>query len=297
MLSKVQAEGALHCGAVARPGIAEAPPSGGAVGVAVDICRAMAIAAIGPDAKVVFRLYEAESSFGSLRNGQDDVAFLTGNEIAGQRLAGAVLPGPVIAVNTVAVMVPETSPVRHLADLSGQSVCLMVGNIAQRALEAAVDRLHLTITRMAYSEDVEMLDAYNAGRCGAVVGEATYLAVMRLTPGVRGLASRLLPDVLTADPIIAVTGVSDAAWSADVAWIFDALVLADAPSGPWREAGSNSLPVQDPPGLRPDWMKEMIAGTGGYAAIIRRNLTERLGLSAGIDADWPAGLILVPAVQ
>jgi len=144
---------------------------------------------------------------------------------------------------------------------------------------------------------VEMLDAYNVGRCGAVVGEAGTLAGMRQTPGVRRLVSRLLPETLAADPIVAVTRAADGVWAADVAWVIDAMLLADVPGGTWQSAGKDALPVQRPPGLRPGWQLEIAAAVGSYAAIVRRNLTDRLGLAPGPNALWPAGILLPPSVR
>ncbi len=300
-VERIRAEGELHCGAVERVGIAEEPPegpsAGGAVGIAVDVCRALAVAVLGPGGRVAFPLYDAPHSFDPLRSGADEVGFLTGSEIAMQDLGASMVPGPTIAISPVAVMVPDASPVRRLADLSGQTFCVMIGSAPQRALEAAVGTLHLSIARLAFEEDVEMLDAYNVGRCGAAVGEAGYLAGMRQTPGVRRLASRLLPETLAADPIVAVTDRADGAWAADVAWVFDALLLADAPAGAWQSTGKDALPVRQIPGLRSGWQAEVVAAVGGYAAIVRRNLTDRLGLAPGPNALWPAGILLPPAVR
>jgi general L-amino acid transport system substrate-binding protein len=296
-IERIRAEGMLRCGAVEHVGIAEAPPQGGAVGIAVDVCRALAVAVLGPGGRVSFSLYEAPHSFDHLRNGVDEVGFLTGSEIAEQDLGAGVLPGPTIAISPVAVMVPEASPVHGVADLAGQTVCVMIGSAPQRALEAAVSALHLSIARLAFEEDVEMLDAYSVGRCGAVVGEAGYLAGMRQTPGVRRLVSRLLPETLAADPIVAVTRTTDGAWAACVAWVFDAMLLADAPAGAWQSAGKDALPVRRLSELRPDWQHEVATAVGSYAAVVRRNLTERLGLAPGPDALWPGGLLLPPAVR
>ncbi len=296
-IERIRAEGVLRCGAVARVGVAEVPPPGGAVGIAVDVCRALAVAVLGPRGRVAFSLYDAPHSFDPLRSGADEVGFLSGGEIAGQDLGATVLPGPTIAISPVAVMVPEASAVRGLAELAGQTVCVMIASAPQRALEATVGALHLSIGRLAFEEDMEMLDAYNVGRCGAVVGEAGYLAGMRQIPGVRRLASRLLPETLGADPIIAVTRTDDGAWAADVAWVFDALLLADVPGGAWQSAGRDALPAKRLPGLRPDWQPEVADAVGSYAAIVRRNLTDRLGLAPGPNALWPAGILLPPAVR
>jgi general L-amino acid transport system substrate-binding protein len=294
---RIRADGIVRCGAAERPGIAEISPTGAILGVTIEICRAIAVAVLGPSGRVSFSIYASPHDFDSVRQGSDDVAFLTGSEIAASNLADVVTPGPTVLVNTIAVMVPETSPVHRLANLSGQSVCLMIGSRAQRALESAAGMLHLAISRLAFEEDVEMLDAYNVGSCGAAVGEATYLADMRRNPGVRRLASRLLPGMLAADPIIAVTPRADGAWSAAVAWVIDALLLADAPTDAWTAEPDDALPARHLPELRPGWRAEVAAAVGSYGAIIRRNLTQRLGLAPGPNALWPSGILLPSAVR
>jgi len=142
-----------------------------------------------------------------------------------------------------------------------------------------------------------MLNGHAVGRCGAVVGEAGYLAGMRQTPGVLQLISRLLPETLAADPFIAVTRAADGAWAADVAWVFDELLLGDVPAGAWQSAGKDALAAKRLPGLRPRWQAEVAESVGSYADIVRRNLTDRLGLAPGPNALWPAGLMLPPAVR
>src|SRR5580658_2427680 len=134
-VERIRAEGVLRCGAVERMGIADAPPegpaAGGVVGIAVDVCRALAVAVLGPGGRVAFSLYDAPHSFDALRGGADELGLLTGSEIAEQNLGAGVVPGPTIASSPVAVMVPDASPVHRLADLSGQTVCVMIGSAPQ----------------------------------------------------------------------------------------------------------------------------------------------------------------------
>ena len=295
VIDRIRAQGTLHCGAVERPGVAESP-NGAPRGVAVDICRAVAIAALGPSARVTFNLYEMPNSYDGVRQGGDEIAFITGSEIAEQDLARFVVPGPTILINSIDVMVPDASPMHRMADLSGQTICLMIGSRAQRVFENTAAALHLSVSRLTFEEDIELLDAYNAGNCGAVVGETTYLAGMRQNPGVRRLTSRLLSATLAADPIIAATPQTDGTWAADVAWVISALLLADTPRDDWADA-AGGLPAPRPAGFRPTWRQDIATSLGSYAAIIRRNLTEPLGLPPGANALWPVGMLLPPAIR
>ena len=295
VLDRVRATGVVRCGGEEQPGIAWPMADGRIVGLAVDLCRAVGIAVLGPSGRVAFRIYGSDDDFAAVGRGEDDLSFLSSEAIGDQQLAASVLPGPTVFIERIALMVPESAPVRDVRDLDGRSVCLMVGSEAQRVLETVARRNHLTFLRLSFSEEAEMLDAYNAQRCEAMVGQATQLAAMRQTGGVNRLKSRLLREPLALSPLLAITGVSDARWSALVAWIVDALILADAPGIGGSEGGVAALAPL--PGLRPNWRSEVLAETGGYGAIVTRNLVQLLGLDPGPNAPWPAGLLLPAAVE
>ncbi|MDQ2804996.1 MAG: transporter substrate-binding domain-containing protein, partial [Pseudomonadota bacterium] len=230
-----------------------------------------------------------------VRNGADDLFFLTGSAVSEQGLAPYILPGPTVFIERLALMVPQASAARRPADLAGATVCLMIGSNAQRALEATAERQHMNIVRLGFEEDVEMLDAYNVQRCQAVVGEATALAAMRQTAGVNHLKSRILEPPLALAPVSAATGPGDGRWSAIVAWVMDTLILADRRSSAWRASGADAerLPAAEL-GLHADWQRQVIREIGGYGDLLRRNLGDGSGLrlQPGPNAPWPDGLLL-----
>jgi general L-amino acid transport system substrate-binding protein len=252
---------------------------------------------LGPEGKVSFSLYDAPKTFDAVRSGEDEIAFLTGGEIASADLGAAVVPGPTVAVTEVGVMVHDPAPIHGIAELGGRRVCVMTGSRAQPAFESAMARLHLSPLRLAFEEDVELLDAYNSGACEAAVGEVTYLADMRRNTGINKEPSRLLPEALASDPIIAVTPQADGPWAASVRWVFDAMLLADAPADAWRASGADALPARTPPGLRPNWRDDVIATVGSYGAVVHRDFTVNLGLPPGPNALWPAGALLPPGLR
>ena len=106
VLDKVKSQGVVRCGAKARPGLLELAQDGKPRGMLVDLCRAIGAAVLGPQGRIAFAAYDAESSYDGVRKGEDDVVFLTGSEILEERLAGSILPGPPVFFETTAVMVP-----------------------------------------------------------------------------------------------------------------------------------------------------------------------------------------------
>jgi general L-amino acid transport system substrate-binding protein len=285
-IDRIGAKHILRCDAEARPGLAELQNDGKMTGLAVDLCRAIAIAAVGPAARVEMSLHRADNEFDALRS--IDVAFLSAAAIADNQLASAVLPGPVVYIDPIAMMVPEASSARSLKDLEGRIVCLMIGSPVQRALEAWLHRRAITVGRLTFEEDVELLDAYNVGGCDAVVDYATRLAEMRRATGVNRRRSRIIEEPLALSPFLAVTPVGDGEWSARVAWILQAVIAADSEPSPWR------VPEMPATGLRPGWRQEVESALGTYGSMRDRHLGEHspLGLVIWPNAPWPAGLLL-----
>lgn len=285
ILDRVKAEGVVRCGAAPRPGLLEQTAQG-AHGLLADLCRAIAVAALGPSARAALDVYDSDRAFDAVRDGRDEVFFLSGSDIVGQRLAGRVLPGPTVFLEKTALMVPAASPARHLDMLADQPICFEQGTDAHRTLEAWFAERRLPFIRMGYQEPDEMHDAYDSGVCHALAGEATALAALRSDGDPHRRGSRILPEPLARFAIVAATGLDDAAWSADVAWIAMALIDAQRPTGAFKAGGADSLPLDGPAiGLVPDWQKQMLAATGSYDAMTARTVGPSSPLALSADED------------
>jgi general L-amino acid transport system substrate-binding protein len=298
VLDRVTSEGVMRCGSETRPGLVSVSPDGHAAGLLLDICRAIAAAVLGPSGRFEFYRYESSKSYDPVRNNEHDVFFLSASELLEEELAGKVVPGPTVFYETTAVMVSESSPAQHLADLVGRPICFPMASNGHRHVEAWFAAHHLDFIRMGYQEDVEMYDAYNVQACKGLAGEVTTLAQVRLDGGINQLRSRILPEPLAAFPIMAATGTKDAEWSAIVAWTIHTLLRADVPKADWAAGGVESLPVEAPElKLTKGWQTRVIDAVGTYGDIYRRNLGEAspYRLPRGLNASWQeGGLILAP---
>lgn len=295
VLARIHERGAVQCGSVERPALAQPQPSGQWAGVFVDICRAVATAVLGAPERIVFRGYVSEADFDRVRSGSDDLVFLTGAEINAHALAGVVLPGPNVYIARNAVMIPGGAPQQHLRELAGSGICFLSGASAERALESWFDEHGLAWLHHPYSEDGEMVDAYAAQRCHAIAGEATQLAKERGYPGARRLASRILPEALDRFPIIAATPTQDGRWAAVVGWTVNTLVNGARPESKWYAGGAGAMPLAAPElGLARGWQERVLAATGNYRAIVARHLAG----DSGQEPESPdAGALLLPYVE
>jgi general L-amino acid transport system substrate-binding protein len=301
VVDRVKANGVVRCGSALRPGLAERDGRGRWTGLEVDVCRAVAAAVLASPDHIRYHAYETPKNFGAVRNQQDDISFLTGSEIKEQKLAGKVLPGPIVFIESEAVMVPVASTARHAGDLAGDSICYMIGSPVERSLEAYFDALHKTFFHRAFSEDGEMADTYIVQNCHAIAGEITSLASIRLYPGINHLTSRILPETLAVFPVMAVTGTGDAQWSAVVAWTMHTLISAERPQTSWYAGGAGAMPITATElGLDRGWQLRVLKAVGNYGDIFDRNLGKgsALKIKRGLNANQiNGGLLLSPFLE
>ena len=293
---RVMARGFVRCGGVPRPGLAQADGHGRWSGLEVDVCRAIAAAALGSPDRMKFHGYETPGQFAAVRGQRDDVFFLTGSEMNDNGLAGRIVPGPVIFVESHNVMVPADSAVRHVSGLAGDPICFFSGSGAERSLEDYFDRIHKGFfLPMPFSEHGEMDDAYDVQRCSAIAGEITTLAATRLAGGVNQMRSRILREPLSAFPILAAAGTEDAQWSAIVAWTVITLLSADRPETRWYAAGAGAMPVKAAElGLEKGWQRRVLSSVGSYGDIFERDLGKKspFKLRRGLNANQAMGGLL-----
>lgn len=301
VIERVKARGVVRCGSAERPGLAHFGGNGHWQGLNVDVCRAVAAAVLGSPDRIEFHRYETPKNFQAVSSGQDDVYFLTASEISEHGLAGRVVPGPTVFVESDAVMVTSNSSARHASDLAGDSICYMIASSAERSLEAYFDSIHKDWDHRAFSEDGEMNDTYNVQQCHAIAGEITTLAATRLDRGVNRITSRILPEPLTVFPIQAATGTEDAQWSALAAWTVHTLISAERPETRWYAGGVRAMPIAAPElGLDKNWQQRVIKAVGNYGEIFERNLGSRspLKLKRGFNANQlDGGLLLSPFIE
>lgn len=283
-LKQLRAAKVLSCAAEQRPGFADADDEGNISGLAVDLCRAVAIATLGPDATIRFSLPQSEQEFAPLAHGRVDLAFLTDEALDEHHLRGTNIAGPTVFIDPLSVMVPADAPAQHPADIAGQVVCVMIGSPAQRALMATLQGVTPPIAPSSYSEDVEMLDGYNIGNCTAAVEANSRLVEMQHDSGVRHLKSKILTPPLGLIPVRATAPAADGAWAAlAFATLED---LLSTPEHPTQWDGATPAI----PGLRASWRADVAKAVGSYAEM----RTRYLGKDAPVwpNAAWPDGLLM-----
>ena len=279
-LDRVRQEGVLRCAAVIRPGLAFPGADRTWHGLEVGLCRAVAVAVLGPEARIDVRGLYAPASFEALRRGEDGLAFLTRQEIDDNHLASAVRTVTPVFNEPEQVMVPGRDPARHVGDLSGKMACFEPGTRADRDVDALASSHGMRLFRGPFFEAEEMMDAFNVGRCDAIVGEATALAAFRLGVGEGKQPVRLLPEALSVQPVLAaIPADADEGWKTVVGSVLQAM------------AGGTAARDADTPGLVPGWQARVLSEVGTYDALFRRTVGDDspLDLPPSMGVQAPGG--------
>jgi general L-amino acid transport system substrate-binding protein len=299
-LSEIKSRGHLACAAFPRPGLARESDGKASSGLFGDLCRAIAIAALGPEAKYEFTALELPKDSDELKHGAFDVLFLTEGEIAGAAVADTLAPGPAAFYETYRLLVPRDSAIAKPEDLAGKSLCFHeLTDEAVAALDQRFDRAKLSFGHAGFQEDVEMLDSYNVHYCDAVASESTDLARIGLQRGVLKFESRLLPEPLGVLPILTMTPLDDPRWSAAASWVVQFVIAAERPQSRWSNGAAKAMSLDGASlGLAGGWRENILEKVGDYGAIYRRNLGEGspLKLSRGVNALWSDGGLFAPPV-
>jgi general L-amino acid transport system substrate-binding protein len=301
VVDRVKARGSVQCGGFERPGLAVPNSNTGAwEGLEVDVCRAVAAAVLGSADRISFHGYAGQAKTRLLAEGADDISFLTGTEIQANALSGRIIPGSAVFIESHALMVPADAGERQVADIpDGSGICFMSGSPLERSLPAYFGALGKFWRPVPFSEDGEMIDAYNVQRCHAIAHELTTLATVAEQRGINNLESRILREPITTYPVLAATGTSDGEWSAIVAWTVYTLIAADRPSGKWVLGGVNAMPAPlTELGLRKSWQAGVVTSVGSYRDMFERNLGAKspLKLPPGFNAALITGGTLVSPV-
>ena len=305
-MAAIRSHGQLNCGVDGQvAGFSSVATNGRYQGFDVDVCRAVAAALLGSGEKVEFRNLTATQRFPAVASGEVDLLSRNTTDTLGRDAPGgnAMSFAPVVFHDGVGVMVPAASGITALAGLDGKPVCLLSGATTEQALTDALRRIDQRYVPLKFSTIDEMFGAYQQGRCVAVSIDRSALAAQRTT-FTDPAAHRILPEVLSKEPLAPATAQADPAWADAVRWIVYALFeaeeqgitqanvtakLAEAKANPKLAERRRLLGVEgnlgSQLGLSDDFVVKVISAVGNYGEIYNRHLGagSALGLPRGAN--------------
>lgn len=308
-LEAVAERQALRCGVTeGNPGLAVRAGDGTWQGFDADICRAVAAAALGEDARVEFVPLDDATAHDALAAGRVDLLargrFL--RQTAGQ------IPVRFVTftfVDAQSFLVPSESRVRNALQLDGARICLREGTTAEDNLASFGRSAKLRFEAVVLAPSEPLSAALKEGRCAAVSAGRLELAAVRLAMAGRAAEFEILPEVLSRDQTGPFVRDGDQAWFNLVKWTVFALIQAEELSPARNSVESLRATSKDPRirrflglegglgaalGVGDDWVFQVIKAVGNYGEIYDRHLgpDTPLGLERGPNALWNEGGLL-----
>jgi len=305
-LDKIRAAGTLACGInVEEVEYSTEDAHGNHGAFDQDICRALAAAVLGSDAKLsVISFSDERDALDALRSGKIAVLATGSANYMNTAKAGFGF-GPIVFYDYQGFLANKNMGIKSAKDLAGKKVCFLGGTEIEIELQGYMKREKIDWLPFSFQEEGEMEAALVTQNCAAVSADVSQLAYEQIAFGGTARNFQILPDVVAKDPLAPTYRIDDPQWAAIVNWTADALIQAEE-SGITRANVTEMGKSQDPVvqrvlgtwkgyaqylGLRDGWAADVIRTVGNYGEIYERDLGSgsRMKLPRGPNNLWTNG--------
>jgi general L-amino acid transport system substrate-binding protein len=316
VLQTVTERGVLRCGVNETvPGFGFLNPDTNQIeGFDIDFCKAIAAAVFNTaevDDKIQLVSVSAEERFSALRADNYDVLVRNTTWTSSRDGTEGIAFSHVNFYDGQGMMVRTGSKFRSIKDMNNTAVCVTTGTTTELNLADRFAELDLNYDAVTFETNPELQEAFIRNRCQGWTSDLSQLAGIKSQwPESDGGpdAVRLLPDVMSKEPLTPAVLDGDSDWQDAVSWVVHGLInaeelgvtsnnveqlAADPPNanvanllGAPLEAGA--APLDSGLGLEPDFMVNVLTAVGNYGEIYDRHVAP-LGLDRGLNALWEDG--------
>jgi general L-amino acid transport system substrate-binding protein len=311
-LDNVRSKGYVQCGV--NTGLAgfSLPDSKGVWrGIDVDVCRAIAAAALGDASKVRYTPLTSQQRFTAIQSGEVDVlARNTTWTLSRDTSLGLNFVG-VNYYDGQGFMVHRKLNVKSARQLDGATVCVQPGTTNELNLADYFRANKMKFKPVVIEKLEEVLNAYFAGRCDAFTTDQSGLIALRGSRVPRPEEHVVLPEIISKEPLGPAVRHGDDRWFDVVKWSMFAMVEAE-------ELGLSSKNIEEQAkggspaiqrfvgasgelgkmlGLDNRWAFNIVKQVGNYAESFDANL-KPLGFERGLNRLWnQGGLMYAPPIR
>jgi general L-amino acid transport system substrate-binding protein len=317
-LQTVIDRGELKCGVKnSQAGMGNLESDGTFTGFDIEICKALAAAIFGDSSKVDYVPASAGDRFELLGSGEIDVLIRTTTNTFSRDVDLSSTFAPTTFYDGQGMMVKADSGFMSIGDLDGATICVTTGTTTEQNLDDTFAALGISYTPLAIEDDAGSQENFLADRCDGWTGDRSNLAAQKSVYPADGGgpdALRVLPEVMSKEPLGPVTRDGDPKWSELVGWTVYAMISAEEnglnSGNVSAQAGSPStaeigrilgidLAIGTLLGLdRDTFMQDVIAQVGNYGEAYDRTIGLLLPREGSANALWTnGGLIYAPPVR
>lgn len=306
-LANVKAAGVLRCGVTeSLAGFAFKDAAGTWQGLNVDFCRALAAAVLGNPDKINLVPLSSPARFPALLAGRIDVLLHATTWTLGREAGIGVQFAGTYFYDGQAFMVPKESRARSVADLKAATICVEKGTTTVGNLADYFHARKFPYQALVADSVTAAAEAFLAGRCRALTADRSQLAGVRAHAAGGAAAYRILPEVISKEPLGPVVRRGDEQWQSLVRWVLFALIEAEERNVTRASVLGLRESAADPAlrrflgadggyaralGVDRGWAVRVIAAVGNYGEVYERNFGggSALRIERGLNRLWSRG--------
>jgi general L-amino acid transport system substrate-binding protein len=305
-LDRIKTAGSLNCGVdTEEPEYSTQDAHGNHAAFDLDICKAVAVAVLGPNARFIAKSYRDEQdALKALKAKEIDLlATGTPNYINGTN-SGLGFARPVF-YDYQGFLANRAMGIRSPRDLNGKKVCFLGGTEIEMELQGYMKREKIDWLPFSFQEEGEMEAAFITHNCAAITADVSQLAYERIAFKAMAKDFEILPDVVAKDPLAPTYRADDPQWAAIVDWTVAALIQAEESGVTQHNLGAMKS-SDDPIVMRllgthrgygqyllldDAWAAHVIEAVGNYGEIYERDLGlgSAMKLPRGANNLWTQG--------
>src|SRR5210317_771365 len=271
-LDDVMGKGHVQCGvSQGLPGFSNFDDKGNWSGVDVDVCRAVAAAALGDASKVKYTPLSAKERFTALQSGEIDVLSRNTTWTATRDTALGLNFTGVNYYDGQGFMVRKDLGVNSAKELSGAAVCTNTGTTTELNVADYFRANKMEYKVVAFEKADEVVAAYDSGRCDVYTTDRSGLAAQR-TKLKSPDAHVVLPEIISKEPLGPAVRHGDSEWADIVRWSLNAMIIGE-------ELGITSSNVEEMKSSKNPEVLRLLGVESGYGAML------------GLSDDWAANIL------
>lgn len=306
VLNSVRDRGYVKCAIGNRPVGDTRIGETGYEGFFPEFCRIIALALFGDRNSVQLSPVLIRHGLQSISEGDSDVYISNVTWTYSRDLSLKITPAAVLYYDGQGFMSRKGTVRGAVTTLPKATVCVSRSTTTIANLSDYIKLNNLSWRMLPFESSEGRNDAFFSRQCDLLTTDRLVLASTRAT-AVEDPDNYVLHDeIISKEPLVAYVSAKDMMWGSIVRWAFYATILAEE-KGITRDNVKDHMSSQDPAvrrllgldpvpgtagvGLKQDWARNVIAGSGNYGEIFERYLGQKsqLKIKRGINKLWKDG--------
>ncbi|WP_462320993.1 amino acid ABC transporter substrate-binding protein [Halochromatium sp.] len=308
-LDAVRERGLLRCGVNGEiPGLSYRDDDGDWSGIDVDVCRAVAAAALGSADKVELIPLSTAERFDALRQGDIDLLARNTTWTQARDLTQGLSFAAILYYDGQGFMVPRSTETLSTLELGDARICAIADTTSIDNAKRYFKRHQMPMELKQFPDLKAATKAYLEGECTTLTTDRSQLYAVRAQLE-QPESQRILPEVISRDPLSPAVVKGETRLLDLVRWTLYTLINAEemgissdnvvtakarAQSDAVRTLLDLDGEMAKALGIEPEWGYRVILAVGNYGELFERNLGKASGLNIkrGLNALWTQGGLL-----